>query len=582
MFFSLKNFLFTLWFGLLLALFGCASGPQIQPTEEVDQAHASEDDILTVDPLPNVELTPNVLYDILLGEIAGQQGQLDEAVDSLHRAARATRDPRLAARATRAAIYSKKLDHALDTANLWVELSPDNIEARETLAKVLLDLEKPVEAQLHFEKALLLAKQRNMLGAVFLRTASVLSSQSNRKTAFEVMETLVSSHPENPEAYLALAHLGVRAGDHDKALAAVGKALTIKPDWQDAALYKARILIGKGADQANAFYDTFLGRFPRATKVRLNYARFLVDQKKWDEARKQFKRVIKESPSDADAVLAVGLLSLQVGSYADAETYLLRHLQLEPDNDQARLYLGQVAEEQKNHVAAEKWYRQISSDNYYFEAQTRLAVVMARRGKLEAARKLLHSQQTNNDQQQAQLVLVEDQILREAKQYAESMKILTAALVSLEEHTEILYARALIAEKLDDLEMMERDLRVILKKEPKNAHALNALGYSLADRTDRLEEAEALVAQALALRPDDAFVLDSMGWVQYRMGNYDEAERLLRRALSIRNDAEIAAHLGEVLWVAGQQSQARTIWRRALEETPDNEMLEAVMKKFGQ
>jgi len=311
---------------LILTISGCAGGAGVKPVGG-DTKVAS---VATSEDLPDVELTPAVLYDILVGEIAGQQGQLPTAIASLTRAARATRDPRLAARATRAAIYAKDLGAALQVSRLWVELSPKSIEAREYLAKVLLDLNKPVEAELHLEKALAVAQAqgRDSLGKAFLRVASLMSRQSNRKSAFEVMETLVNRYPDSAQAHLALAHLGVRAGNQDRALTAINQALDMDPGWEDAALYKARILIGRNPDQADAFFKSFMRNYPRATKVRLNYARFLVDRKQWEPARKQFKRILKASPDDADAVLAIGLLSLQAERYKDAETYLTRHLKL--------------------------------------------------------------------------------------------------------------------------------------------------------------------------------------------------------------------------------------------------------------
>lgn len=537
--------------------------------------------VVTEQQLPNVELTPEILYDILLGEIAGQQGQLDVAVNALYRAAIATQDPRLAARATHAALYAKQYKEATSAAKLWVQLEPHDTEARETLATVLLELDDPVEAQLHLEKVLALAATQKRLGSAYLRIASLLTRQGNRKSAFEVMETLVALYPDNAHAYLALAHLGVRAADLDKALKAADKALALQPHWEEAALYKARILIGKqNLAEAEAFYASFLDDNSDASKVRLNYARFLVDRKQWDRAHKEFRRVIDASPDDADAILAVGLLSVQAERLDDAREYLQRHLELNPENDQARLYLGQVADKQQRHADAVRWYGEITSDKFYFEAQTRLCLAMARNGELERARKRLRQVQANDDDQLAQLALAEEQMLREAKAYHEALKVLNVALVKLPEQTDVRYARALVAEKLDMLDVAESDLRKILQKDPGNVHALNALGYTLADRTDRLDEALELIRKAMTHRPNDAFVLDSMGWVQYRLGNYAEAIRYLKKALSLRNDAEISAHLGEVLWIAGERTEARTIWRRALEQTPDNEALIGVIKKF--
>ncbi|NIO42576.1 MAG: tetratricopeptide repeat protein, partial [Burkholderiales bacterium] len=218
---------------------------------------------------------------------------------------------------------------------------------------------------------------------------------------------------------------------------------------------------------------------------------------------------------------------------------------------------------------------------HYFEAQTRLGVVIARQGHLEAAREHLHGIETQSDEQRVQLFLAEEQILREAKKYAEALETLNESLEALPRNQDLLYARALIGEKLDLVELAERDLRAILEQDPDNAQALNALGYTLADRTTRYKEALVLIERALALKPDDPFILDSMGWVQYRLGNNTEAIKYLKRALSIRNDAEISAHLGEVLWVTGDRMQARSVWKKALEDTPDNDTLLGIIKKFN-
>jgi tetratricopeptide (TPR) repeat protein len=246
------------------------------------------------------------------------------------------------------------------------------------------------------------------------------------------------------------------------------------------------------------------------------------------------------------------------------------------------LYLGQVAEQRKQYDQAAAWYQQIESGNFYFEAQARLSLTLAKRGQLQEARELLHALQPETEQQQVQRILTEEQMLSEAKQYDEALHVLSAALKDLPDNTDLLYARALVAEKLNRIDLHEADLRKVLSKEPKNAHALNALGYTLADRTTRYKEALELLEQALALKPDDPFIMDSMGWVQYRLGNHAEAVRYLKSALEKRPDAEIAAHLGEVLWVSGDRAGAESVWSRALKDTPDNEVLMGVIKKFKQ
>ncbi|MFV1992922.1 MAG: tetratricopeptide repeat protein [Acidiferrobacterales bacterium] len=532
--------------------------------------------------LPNTELTPDIFFNVLVGEIAGHRGLLDVAVASLGQAARKSRDPRLAARASQAALYAKLYPDAQENAQLWVTIQPENLEARETLATVFLESGQPVKAQQQLEEVLLLAKKDNNLDQMFLRIAGILGRHKSRTTGFEIMESLANQYKHNPHATLALANLSVRVGDLDKALVAINHSLELSPSWDEAALYKGRVLVSrKEMVKARQFYTDYLDDNPGSTKVRLNYARLLVDSKQWEKARKEFVRVVKDAPDDAESIFAVGLLAYQAQRYDEAQFYLERHLELRPENDQAKMYLGQIAGERKDYVTATRWYEAISSPNYYFEAQTRLGIAMWRMGNLQAARDHLQSIKTTTEKQKVQLVLAEEQILREAKKYQEALKFLNIAIVELPEQTDVRYARALIAEKLNMVDLSISDLRAILEKEPDNAHALNALGYTLADRTDKLDEAKKLITQALKQKPNDPFVLDSMGWVHYRMGHYDEAIKYLRLALSMRSDAEISAHLGEVLWVSGDRSTARVVWRHALESTPDNESLLSIIKKYS-
>lgn len=565
-------------FLLVLPVFGLAACATTPPPSQPGH-HAQE--TKTERQLPKVDLTPDILYNILLGEIAGLQGKLDVAIESLGKAGAKTRDPRLVERATHAAVYARQYAKASKVASLWIELEPENLEAHETLAMVLLHMDKPAQAQLHLENALAIAKDKSKLGHTFIRLATVLSRQGNRQAAFEVMQTLTLQYPETPYAFMALANLAVRAGELDSALEAINTALKMQPGWTEAALFKGRILIARKNDVAtNSFFDSYLTEYPHSVKLRLNYARYLVDRKQWLSAKEQFERVVSHNPKDADSIFAVGLLSFQSEQLEQADQYFRRHLKLRSDNDQARVYLGQIAQRQRRYSEALAWFREITSSEQYFEAQTRTAMVMAKMGDVEKAREHIKKIQPESDQQRVQLVLAEEQVLRESKQYQKAMDVLSEALKQAPGDTDILYARALIAEKLDLIELTEKDLRSILKKDPRNVHALNALGYTLADRTDRLDEAFNLVTRAMKEKPNDAFILDSMGWVEYRRGNYQEAIKHLRKALTLRNDAEISAHLGEVLWMVGERNKARNVWLQALEKTPDNEALLGTMKRF--
>ncbi len=564
----------TLSIALLAALLPACQAVSPRP-EAASSAAASEKQAL-----PSMPLAPDVLYQLLLGEIAGHRGQLDVSVSALSRAAQKTRDPRLAERATLAALHARLPLQALPNAMLWVELKPQNSEAHEALAAALMENGKPAEALQHFEKIIVLGGDAGLTQS-YLRIAATLGRQSNRVDALETMRALARLHPDKAVAHYALAHLAVRVSDLDTAMTAIDRALAIHPAWEDAALFKARVLVSlKDMPRVQKFYEGYLDSHPRANNMRLGYARHLVDLKQWDKAREQFKRVVADAPRDAEVVFTIALLALQSNELDEAERFLKRALDLQPENDQARLYLGQVAEQRKDYEEAIQWYGAVESAETHFEAQARLGVTLARQGKLEQARTHLHNLTPRTEAQKVQLALAEEQMLRDAKLHTEAFETLTRVLGELPDNADLLYARALVAEKINRIETAEQDLRRILKTDPKNPNALNALGYTLADRTTRYAEALAFIEQALALKPDDPFILDSLGWTHYRLGNHHEAVRHLRAAFDKRADAEIAAHLGEVLWVTGDRNGAESVWKSALQQTPDNEVLLGVISKF--
>ena len=570
--FSARHFFIAALVSVVTACAGVT--PPAAVVEESPKPKLAED-------LPKVPLEPEILYNLLVGEIAGQRGQIGVAAATLSSVAKQTRDPRVAERATLASLYAKRYSDALTSAQLWAELRPNDVDAHEALATVLLELDRAPEAKTQFEKILALEGERNNLDQSYLRCAAALARGSNRNAAQEIMQSLVDKHPRNAAAHFAMAHLAVRGGDLERARVATDRALELRPTWEEAALFKARILISqKDLIKARAFFESYLAGNAGANNVRLNYARFLIDQKEWDKANEQFKRIVANNPDDAESVYAAGLLSLQTGNLNDAERYLKHALKLRPQNDQARLYLGQIAEQNKHYDEAIGWYKEVDDGEYFFEAQTRIGMIMAKQGDLAGARKYLQGIPVQNDSQRVQAAIAEEQILRDAKLYREAFEMLNAALKAVPGDKDLLYTHALVAEKIEMIDVAERDLREILKQDPKNVNALNALGYTLSDRTTRYQEAMELLQQAMSLKPDDAFITDSMGWLQYRMGNHAEAIKYLKRALAIRNDAEIAAHLGEVLWVTGNRKEAESVWSNALHETPDNEALNSVIKKF--
>ena len=532
--------------------------------------------------LPDVELSSELLYQLLLGEMAIQRGDFQTASNALAQAAKDSQDYRVAERATRVSLRAKKYGRAGDTARIWSDLQPEDTVPLEIIAMSLVADGQIDEAQAVVTD--LLQRTDGNSGNVYRRLADLLSRQPNHEGALELMSRLVELYPDNPDIYFAQAYLADRLKESELVLTAIDKAMALRPNWEEAVLAKVTHLVNNQADRelVVGVCERFLKNNPKAKRVRLYLARYLVDQGELGPAFDEFTTLISYDSQNADALYAAGLLGLQLERYDEAEDYLEQNLQLRPNNDQARLYLGQLAMQRERYQEAEQWYRSIRSEAYYFEAQIELSDLLAETEDADTALEHLKALHPVDQDEYVRWVLAQEQALRRSKRLVEAKEVLDGAVERYPEDTELIYARGLLAAQLDLIDVHERDMRKLLVQDPNNAHALNALGYTLADTTDRYEEAQTLIEQALSIRPEDPFILDSMGWVQYRLGNHADAIAYLEKALTKREDAEIAAHLGEVLWVNGDQDRAKQVWLRALEKHPDNDVLRNTLEKFNQ
>jgi len=315
--------------------------------------------------------------------------------------------------------------------------------------------------------------------------------------------------------------------------------------------------------------------------VRLSYARLFVSDKKYAEARSEFQALLKEFPDNAEVTMAVGLLSLQLNDYDAAETQLKHALDTNyKDPDAVRFYLGQVSEERKQPDDALRWYSSVNGGEQYVAARARYAGILAKQGKLVDARKYLQDA-ARSGPERVQFTQAEAQLLRDANDFHAAFDLLSQAVETNPTSAELLYDQAMSAEKIDRFDVLESNLRKVIQLKPDYAHAYNALGYTFADRNTRLNEAYELIEQALKLAPEDPYIMDSMGWVLYRMSQNDAAISFLKRAFELRSDAEIAAHFGEVLWATGKRDEAQKVWAKALKENPGNELLSSTVKKFS-
>lgn len=568
----------------LLALTGCAvwetresaENEQTVPASSSEQAKQAEP---AAPKLPDIELNSDLLFTLLSGEMAGHRGDMNLAVSQYLRAAQLTRDPRIIERAVQVANFAKRYAEGLEAARLWVEVAPDLLTARYTYATMLLRNNLPDAAYEEFD-FIISAKQAEP--SVFIAIGKQLARESMREVALGIMQRLARNYRQIAAAHYALSTLAEQSGKLKLAESAVRESLTLKPDWLEAKNQLARLLHLQGeTTQALDILRKALDAEPDSKVLRLSYARLLVDAKQLDAARVQFEHLAEQAPGNEDILYALGILALQSEDLDAAERYMKQLAGDSKRSLEAAYYLGQIAEQREQPLKAIRWYAEIQRGEYAFDAQMRMVGLLAKQGDIDAALNHLKSILPRGEAQQVRLYLVEGDVLRVAERYEDAMTLYNQALEKLPGNNDLLYARALMAERVDRLDILIADLQAVLKSEPDNAHAMNALGYTLVDRTTRFEEASKYIYRALELLPDDPAILDSMGWLQYRLGNYDEAIKFLTRAYDLNEDGEIAAHLGEVLWVKGEPQRAQKVWQRILDKTPDDKKVLEAMKRLA-
>ncbi|MEO8417698.1 MAG: tetratricopeptide repeat protein [Methylophilaceae bacterium] len=543
----------------------------VSPTAFAENASAKPKALQT-------ELTAEFVYKYLIGEVAGQRGDLGLASNLFLDLAKSSRDPRLAERAAKAAAYGNKPKTAIQAANLWAELDPNSVEAQQVSTQMLLSTGNLTEAKPYLQK--LLAKQETRANG-FLYLNSLFARQPDKNAVLSLVQELTKPYPDLPEAHFTIAHAAWSAGKNDLALSELNTADKLRPGWEIGAILQGQVLFGQSPDAALVFYRNFLDQYPAASEVRLTTARLLVNQKRFDEAKVEFVKLVEASKGNPEVLVVVGLLSLQTANYAEAEKYFQQALEAGfKDTDQVYLYLGQIAEKRKQDNQALTWYDKVQPGARYLDAQLNSAAVIARSQNVDAAVQMLNALDELDNEQRVLVIQTQANLLSQAKRYQDAYDLLDNAVTHLPNTPEIVYDYAMTAERVQRLDVMERELRKLIQLKPDFAQAYNALGYTLADRNIKLEEARKLIEKALTLSPNDYFILDSMGWVEYRLGKLDKAADYLRRAYTAQTDPEIAAHLGEVLWQQGKHEEALQTWDEALRAHPENEVLINTTKKF--
>lgn len=565
---------------MALLLAACATqAPQLPVPEEPQDVETAQPTL--PEPAPaEPPLNDRLLFHVLTGELAGNQGDLRQSLQAYLEAARLSDDPRLAEQAARLALYLHEHAAALEAAERWLRAAPDDPAPHEVLALTLLRSERPDEARDHLRAVIRL--HPGGVGSALERIAGLLGRETgvSRELALAVMQQLVAAHDREPQAQQALAQLALQLDQPALALAAAERAKALSPNWAAPDLLRVQALLKSGeGDEAVGLLGALLKRRSNDHDLRLQYARTLLSLEQTEGALKQFELLLKARPQAAQFRYVAALLALELGEYDKARRYLLQLVNTGQYADEAYFYLGRLAQAEGDAKGAMRWYRQVQGEQRP-DAILRLATLLAQQGQPDAARKQLQDLRLLYPQQAAQSYLVEAGLLRWLEQPQEALALYEQALAQYPDHAELRYARALTAATMGDVDTAEQDLRQLLTQAPDDPQYLNALGYTLVDRTTRYQEGYELVERAYALRPDDPAIMDSMGWALFRLQRFDQARVLLEQAYAASPDGEIAAHLAEVLWQLGERQQARQILADALKREPTHQVLRDTKKRL--
>ncbi|WP_306604752.1 tetratricopeptide repeat protein [Azonexus sp.] len=525
------------------------------------------------------DLLGRTVFQVLIGEMALRQGAVDLSLDAWSDLAERTRDPRVIARAVEIAGFAGHNERGLRLVRLWQSIEPDSEKARQAQVALLIQARKIDLLATPLSE--LLKTDKENLPTNLLQLNRMLARITDKAAIFELIENLTAPYRAIPEAHFAMAQAALAVGDEKRATEETEAALKLRPNWEIAAIAHAKLLGRANMKIAIDQLTQFVERNPGANDARLALSQILVSEKRFAEARQHYERLLKNNPDEPSILYPTAILALQSGDMASGRVQLERLLETSfPDKSNIHYFLGQIAQEAEQTDRAMEHFHQVSTGERYIAARARLAILLLKQGKRDEALALLRDTRGTNPAERTQLALAEAQLLRESDDQAGAYAALEKALNNSPDDPELRYDAALTAERLGRHQALEVHLKHLLSRHPDHPHALNALGYSLAERNVRLDEAETLLARALALAPDDAYIMDSMGWLQYRQGLLPEALKTLEKAYRIKSDPEIAAHLGEVLWALERRDEARKVWREARQRNPENSALNATLEKF--
>ncbi|MFT4518963.1 MAG: tetratricopeptide (TPR) repeat protein [Halioglobus sp.] len=527
--------------------------------------------------VPERPFPDDSLHELLVAEFALRRKEYDVALNKYMTQSTLLRDKSVSSHTVHLSQFMRREDELYEATKLWVELEPDNIEANSIMGNLLVRQGRAVEALPHLTLAARDGKSTNY--TVLLNGYQDLSEEQQTALATGINE-LALEFPDDSKLILTQALIQTEQHKYDEALDKLERLFEIEPRQPQALMLEAKILSYQKAAQPYAHIDRVLAEEPENKLLRLQYARMLtaVDM---ELARAQFEILSTQSPRDGDLLFSLALINKEMGDYPAASAYLLQIIALQQRIDEANYYLGRIEEDKDQPLEAASYYMQVEDGKQYLAANSRIAQIFFDAGQHDKSNAWFDEQREENPQRREQLYGLQADVLTRSGAPELATSVLNSALNESPRSPVLLYSRAMLAEQQNDLTTMEKDLRRILDDDPDNTTALNALGYTLANRTDRYPEALELVSRALALQPNEPAILDSMGWVLFRSGRHEEAIQYLSRAYAEFPDPEVAAHLGEVLWATGKTEAAKTVWQGASIRDPNHPVLRTTLDRLG-
>jgi tetratricopeptide (TPR) repeat protein len=581
---------------LLALLVGCASTPEVPESQEETLAVEAPEsapeaappakarpkpDDYPVEPFPE-----DSMYQLLVAEVAGYRGEYQLALEKYVQMAQETRDAGVAARATRLASYLQDEEQALQSATIWAEVEPENLEAHRHAAELLVRAGELDQAILHMEAVKNLGGLANF--DVFAYRAAN-QDDAGREALLTAVSRMLERYPEDEQLMFAKAVLLEQKGDMEGALKLADKLL-VSDENINVVILKVNALrnLNRNNDAMAFLGDTIDGledndtatRRDTLKRLRLIYARFLFENNRLDEAKSQYEVVLAATPNDGDILFALALIAMEQDNIDEASDYFNQMVRWNRRVGEARYYLGTLAEKRGDIDVAIREYKQADRGYEFLPSHSRIANLLMDQGRSAEMQEHLANVRAANPERAAQITMIEAQAFTDRAMKDEGLAVLDEALETDADNVDLLYFRAMTGEKFGRLDILERDLGRIISNDPDNADALNALGYTLTDRTDRHEEALELIERAIAIKPNEPAFVDSLGWVHFRLKNFEIAIEHLRRALSLFQNDEVAAHLGEALWAVGETEEAQEVWNKALEIAPDSEILKKVIERL--